>query len=62
MSDRSSVQPASGCYWNVAGDQTWHPFFWHRGVLTDLGTVGGDLSFGAWLNDVATFTLCVNPH
>jgi probable HAF family extracellular repeat protein len=34
-----------------AGDQTDHPFLWYRGVMTDLGTFGGDNGIAAWVND-----------
>ena len=29
-----------------------HAFFWENGVMTDLGTLGGDNSAPIWLNDV----------
>jgi probable HAF family extracellular repeat protein len=28
-----------------------HAFFWENGVMTDLGTLGGDTSEAIWLND-----------
>jgi probable HAF family extracellular repeat protein len=28
-----------------------HAFFWENGVMTDLGTLGGDTSEAVWLND-----------
>jgi probable HAF family extracellular repeat protein len=38
---------------NVAGDQTFHGFFWdEENGLKDLGTVpGGSLSYALWIND-----------
>lgn len=37
---------------NLAGDQTYHPFLWHRGSpLRDLGTLGGDNAEALWIND-----------
>jgi probable HAF family extracellular repeat protein len=37
---------------NLAGDQTYHPFLWHRGSpIRDLGTLGGDNAEAAWIND-----------
>jgi probable HAF family extracellular repeat protein len=35
----------------LKGDQTFHPFLWDRGVLTDLGTLGGDNGEAYWIND-----------
>jgi probable HAF family extracellular repeat protein len=34
----------------LAGDATHHGFVWHRGTLTDLGTLGGDNSEAYWIN------------
>jgi probable HAF family extracellular repeat protein len=36
---------------NLAGDLTHHPFLWDDGVLTDLGTLGGDNGEAWWIND-----------
>ena len=35
----------------MAGDLTAHPFFWDRGILTDIGTLGGDDGTAIWIND-----------
>ena len=35
----------------MAGDETAHPFLWHRGTLDDLGTLGGTFGEATWLND-----------
>jgi probable HAF family extracellular repeat protein len=35
----------------LSGDQIVHPFLWDHGVLTDLGTLGGDFTITTWLND-----------
>lgn len=51
---------------NLAGDQTQHPFFWERGVLTDIGTFGGDNGEAVWMNDagqvVGTADLADGTH
>jgi probable HAF family extracellular repeat protein len=36
---------------NLAGDLTSHPFFWDRGVITDIGTFGGSNGQVSWIND-----------
>jgi probable HAF family extracellular repeat protein len=35
---------------NLTGDVTWHSFLWDQGVLTDLGTLGGNLTTAFGLN------------
>jgi probable HAF family extracellular repeat protein len=35
----------------VSGGPGCHAFFWENGVVTDLGTLGGDNSEAIWLND-----------
>jgi probable HAF family extracellular repeat protein len=35
----------------MAGDLTSHPFFWDRGVITDIGTFGGSNGQVSWIND-----------
>ena len=36
---------------NLAGDLTHHAFMWERGVLRDLGTLGGPNSEAYWMNE-----------
>jgi len=36
---------------DLAGDLVSHGFLWENGVMTDLGTLGGDNSEAIWLND-----------
>jgi probable HAF family extracellular repeat protein len=36
---------------NLAGDLTHHPFLWDRGILKDLGTLGGNNGEAFWIND-----------
>jgi probable HAF family extracellular repeat protein len=36
---------------NLAGDLTHHPFLWSRGILKDLGTLGGVNGEAYWIND-----------
>lgn len=33
------------------GDATWHSFLWDKGVVTDLGTLGGLNTTAQWLNE-----------
>jgi probable HAF family extracellular repeat protein len=35
----------------LPGDATWHPFLWDGQELIDLGTFGGDIGYGNWVND-----------
>jgi probable HAF family extracellular repeat protein len=35
----------------LAGDVTYHPFLWDRGVLTDLGTFGSDCGEASAINE-----------
>ena len=36
---------------NLTGDKTWRSFLWDRGVVTDLGTLGGIITTAQWLNE-----------
>jgi probable HAF family extracellular repeat protein len=35
----------------ATGGLIYHPFVWEHGVLTDVGTLGGDTGFISWIND-----------
>jgi len=35
----------------LPGDATWDPFLWDGKQLIDLGSLGGDIGFGNWVND-----------
>ena len=35
----------------ATGNLIYHPFFYDKGVMTDMGTLGGDTGFVTWLND-----------
>ena len=36
---------------NLADDVNFHAFIWEQGVLTDLGTLGGNHSSPRWINE-----------
>jgi probable HAF family extracellular repeat protein len=44
--NRGQVAGTSG----LPGDQVWHPFLWERGVLRDLGTLGGSTGESTCIN------------
>lgn len=47
LNDRGQVIGTS----NLAGDLTHHAFRWERGVMRDLGTLGGPNSEAYWMNE-----------
>ncbi len=49
---QSSLPGSPGaCITGFAGMAGCHAFLWDQGVLTDLGTLGGDFSIPNWIND-----------
>jgi hypothetical protein len=36
---------------DLKGDQTSHAFLWQRGLLRDIGTLGGDFAMSQWLDE-----------
>ena len=42
--------------WNVSNGTTYRAFLWHNGVMTNLGTAGGQGSFARAINDAGLIT------
>jgi len=48
---QSNLTGDSGCDGSLDGSCFQHAFLWDHGMLTDLGTFGGDLSVAGWINN-----------
>ena len=46
-----SIITAKSSAFPMSGDLANHAFFWDRGVLTDIGTLGGNNGTASWISD-----------